>query len=162
MPASPTPFTPSGLTGDGVTVWLRLDPRHHAGTGDGVIHQLAREQLTAFVVDGVFVKRLTDTLCNASVDLTGHKQRIDDVAAVVARDVSRDVDTSPVSLSISVTAICAPKGKAKFGGSQKRVATKSGIDSGRKLQGTISGARDVCRPIRICRSCCRRTGHWPR
>src|SRR5258708_22867000 len=36
----------------------------------------------------------------------------------------------PVSLSISVTAICVPKPKVKFGGSQKCVATRPGSGVG--------------------------------
>ena len=39
----------------------------------------------------------------------------------------------PVSRSTSVTTMCAPKGKVKFGGSQKWVATRPGSVFGGSL-----------------------------
>ncbi len=76
VPASPTPFTPSGLTGDGVMVWLRFDPRHHVRLGHRVIHELAGDELAVIVIDGLLPQRLAEPLRDAAMHLAIDDQRV--------------------------------------------------------------------------------------
>ena len=92
VPASPTPFTPSGFTGDGVIVWLALDPRHHVRARHRVIHQLAGDKLAVVVIDGLLPQRLAEPLRDAAVHLPVDDQRIQDIAAIVHRDVAPDLN----------------------------------------------------------------------
>ena len=60
VPASPTPFAPSGFTGDGVSVLIKLKVRDHHGFGQSVIHQRAGDELAGFVVNNFFKHGLAD------------------------------------------------------------------------------------------------------
>ena len=51
VPASPTPLTPSGFTGVGVTVLVELEVGSIVGPRHGVVHQRAGEELAVLVVD---------------------------------------------------------------------------------------------------------------
>ena len=63
------PLTPSGLTGEGVTVRVGSYTRQPGGYGQRVVHHRAGEQLAVLVVDGVLVERLADALRDAAVHL---------------------------------------------------------------------------------------------
>ena len=83
VPASPTPLTPSGFTGDGVMVWPLSIHGMIAGLRQRVIHQLAGNQLAVVVIDRLLPQRLAETLGHAAVHLPIDDQRIQDVAAIV-------------------------------------------------------------------------------
>ena len=87
----------------------RIRSKASFAPGNRVVHELASEQLAAVVVNSMLVDSLSKTLSDSSVNLAGDQKRIDHVAAIVDRDIAQD-EISPVSLSISVTAMCAPKG----------------------------------------------------
>ena len=89
VPASPTPFTPSEFTGDGVTVDAEFVVRQHVGLGHGVVHEARGDELAVFVVDHFLVHRLRDSLRDAAVNLALDQQRAEDFAAIVDRDVSQ-------------------------------------------------------------------------
>ena len=92
MPASPTPFTPSGFTGDGVSVWLLSIHGIMVRLRNRVVHQLAGDELAVVVIDGLLPERLAEALRDAAVHLPVDDQRVDDVAAIVHRDVALDLD----------------------------------------------------------------------
>ena len=69
VPASPTPFAPSGFTGVGVTVLCELEAREVDRARHRIVHERAGQQLTVFVVDRFFDHRLADSLGQAAVNL---------------------------------------------------------------------------------------------
>ena len=58
VPASPTPFTPSGLTGEGVSVRSSSNHGNHSRFRHRVVHQRSRDELALLVVDDLFIQRL--------------------------------------------------------------------------------------------------------
>ena len=96
-PASPAPLAPSTLAGDGTPQSISVIgerivcPRHE------VIHEGAGQELAGVrVVDDVLAEHLADALHQAAVQLALDQLVIDDVAAVVGRDV---VDDAPIARS---------------------------------------------------------------
>ena len=84
MPASPTPLTPSELTGDGRLRAVGLEataarPR----VGQRVVDERARHELAVLVVVDPLEQRLPDRVRDAAVDLAVDQHRVDRRAAVV-------------------------------------------------------------------------------
>ena len=104
VPASPMPFTPSGLVGLGVTVWSSLKLGTSAADGTQVVGERRVPEVAVVVVDRLLPQRLGDALHDAAVHLALDDQRVDLVAAVVDGDVVDERRSRPVSSSTSTTA----------------------------------------------------------
>ena len=83
VPASPTPLTPSELTGDGVSVRSVSKRRQLGRGGQRVVDERAGDQLALLVVDDLLVQRLADRVGDAAVHLAVDQHRVDRRAAVV-------------------------------------------------------------------------------
>ena len=142
VPASPTPFTPSGFTGVGVMVWLAFDPRHHVRARHGVIHELAGDQLAVVVIDGLLPQRLADALRDAAVHLAVDDQRIHNVAAIVHRDVALDLDVAGVAIDFGDHDVRAER-EREVRRLPEMGRDQAGLGVGRQLHGAIGGAGDL-------------------
>src|SRR5208337_3424244 len=78
-----------GRWSDGVA---GLDPRNVAGFGQRVVHKLARDELAAVIIDGLFPEGLAEALHDASMDLAFDDQRVEKIAAVIDSDIALDFD----------------------------------------------------------------------
>ena len=88
VPDSPMPFAPSGLRGDGVSVFDRFEARELGRARHRVVGERRRERVAVGVVDVLLPQRLRDALRDAAVLLARDDQRVEDAAAVVDRDVA--------------------------------------------------------------------------
>ena len=61
------------------------------GARDSVVHERAREQLTARIVNAVLTQRLTETLRDAALDLAFNNHRIDYCADVVDAPITNQI-----------------------------------------------------------------------
>ena len=86
VPASPTPFAPSGLHRRRRHRAVELEAREVGGARHRVVHERSGQELTVFVVDGFFDHRLADALRQPAVNLSFDDQRIDQVSGIVDRD----------------------------------------------------------------------------
>ena len=103
VPASPAPFTPSGLQGRHRVV-VQLDAGQDPGTRHGVVHERAGEELAVLrIVLDMLGEHLAKALDDAAVQLAVEQHVVEDAPAVVDRDVARSRSTSPVSRSISTS-----------------------------------------------------------
>jgi hypothetical protein len=109
VPASPTPFAPSGLTGVGVTVLSSSNQGKSVARGMRVVHERPGQELTVLVVDNLLDHRLADSLGEAAVHLPFDDERVDDVPQSSTATILRSFG-SPVSRSISSIEMWQPKG----------------------------------------------------
>ena len=66
-----------------------------------VVHQLARDELAVVVVNGLFPQCLAEPLRHAAVHLAVHDERIQDVAAIVHRNVAPNFDLPRFAINVS-------------------------------------------------------------
>ena len=92
QPASPTPLTPSGLTGRRGHGLVELEARQPRRPRQRVVEHRARQQLAVVAVDRALPQRLADALGDAAVELAVDDHRVDLLADVVDRDVAHEVD----------------------------------------------------------------------
>ena len=107
QPASPTPLTPSGLSGDGVSRWSDLDVRHLGRVGDQEIDEVGVERIAVGVVLDPLVHRAADALRDAAQHLALDDRRVDHVAAVVDADVFPDLHRAEVRIDLDDRAVDA-------------------------------------------------------
>ena len=88
VPVSPTPFTPSGFVGLGLSVRLELERRELGRRGHEVRDEVRRLQVALVVVHALLVQRRGDALRDPAVHLAVDDQRVDHRADVVDRDVA--------------------------------------------------------------------------
>ena len=93
-PPSPTPFTPSGFSGDGNSWCSNSTLGRVACPWQGIVHQRTRQQLPLPVVDEFLEQGAAQALHRAADDLAVDQHGIDDHAAVVRHDVSVDRDAA--------------------------------------------------------------------
>ena len=93
VPASPTPFTPSGFVVARHVV-AGIDDRRHVGRArHRVIHERAGDELpVAVVVDGVLQQRLPDPLREPADELALDERVIEHDAGIVHRRIGDDLD----------------------------------------------------------------------
>ena len=154
-PASPQPFTPSGLCGQGVSVVADLEGRQVVGARHGVVHVGAGQQLAALlVVDRILEQRLADALGDAAMDLALDDHRVDDVAEIVDRDEVHDLDDAGVGIDLDLADMRA----GRIGEVRRIVERRSPRGPARACRpGSCAARRRRTRPGRAARSCrCRR------
>jgi hypothetical protein len=69
VPASPAPFTPSGLVGVGTGLPSITTAQKLSARGSGVVHKRAGEHLSGLVIGFLLHQHLTQALDNAPHDL---------------------------------------------------------------------------------------------
>ncbi len=97
-PTRRCPWHPSGLRGDGVSVFERFERRQLGRARHRVVGQRRGERVAVVVVDVLLPQRLRDALRDPAVLLTGHDQRVEDAAAVVDRNVPQRRDHAGVEI----------------------------------------------------------------
>ena len=100
VPASPTPLTPSRLTGDGRLGAVGLERRDLGRGGQRVVDERAGDQLAVLVVDDLLVQRLADAVGHAAVHLAVDQHRVDGRAAVVDRHPALDLDLAGLHVHV--------------------------------------------------------------
>src|SRR5882724_2676516 len=99
VPASPTPFAPSGFTGDGVSVLS--SSRWGIITAFGsAIHQRSGDELAGLIVNNFFEQGLPHGLSYTPMNLTGYEHGIDLLAAVIDRDIALERDLACFRIDI--------------------------------------------------------------
>ena len=88
VPVSPTPLTPNGFVGLGLSVRSSSYDGSSAADGHEVRDEVRRLQVAVLVVDALLVERRRDALRDPAVHLPVDDQRVDDRADVVDRDVA--------------------------------------------------------------------------
>jgi hypothetical protein len=78
----------------------RLVGRQHMRRRNGVVHQRTSDQLPVLVVHCPLVKRLSDALRDAAVDLTIDDQRVDDIATVIDSHVTFQIDDAGIRVNL--------------------------------------------------------------
>src|ERR1044072_3086930 len=79
---------------------ISLKPWHLRSLRQCIIHQFTGDELSLFVINDLFVKRLADRLHNAAVHLTVYEQRVDNFAAIIDRDVLHDFRIASVLIDL--------------------------------------------------------------
>ena len=135
VPASPMPFTPSGLVGLGRdrVVGGRALGTSAAG-GHQVVGERRRAQVAVLVVDGLLEQRLGDALDDAAVHLALDDQRVDLVAAVVDGDVRQQVDRAGLRVDLDHADVGAER-EREVG----RVVGDLGLEVGLHAVGQVVG-----------------------
>src|ERR1039457_4490591 len=131
-------FNAQRIHGRGRTRVGALNPWNHAGLGDGVIHQLAGDELAVVVVDGLFVEGLSEALHDAAVDLSIDQQRVDDVAAIVYGHIAQNLDLAGIAIHLRHYDVRA-EGEREVGRLPEARGHQARFCIGRQLHGAICG-----------------------
>ena len=91
VPVSPTPLTPSGLTGEACPS-RRARSAGKDAPGHGVVEHRARQELAVVAVDRALPERLPDALGDPAVELAVDDHRVDLPADVVDGDIAHEID----------------------------------------------------------------------
>ncbi len=109
VPASPMPFAPSGLTGDGVTVRSSVIDGRSAADGIWYSTSDAVRSCPSLAVHRLLEQGLRDRLDDAAVHLPVDDHRVDDVAAVVDGDVVDDLDATRLGVDLDLAHVRAER-----------------------------------------------------
>ena len=121
---------------------VRIRSKAPFGPWNCVVHELASEQLAAFVVNSMLVDSLSKTLNDSSMHLACDEQRIDDVAAIVDRDIAPDGDFARLLINIRNGDV-RTEGIREVRRFPKACCDQAGIGSGRQFQGSIGGPSNI-------------------
>ena len=102
-PASPQPFTPSGLVVQRVPLKLQIERRQVVGARHRVVHERAGQHLAGFrIVDRVLQQRLADALRDRAMRLAGGDHRIDQHAVIVHRRQPHQRDRAGIAIDLDL------------------------------------------------------------
>ena len=83
-------------------VGLKLERREIVGTRHAIVHERARLELAALVIDRVLVERLADALDQRAMDLALDDQRVDDAAEVVSAGEVDELDRAGLAIDFDL------------------------------------------------------------
>ena len=98
VPDSPTPFVPSGFSGEGAVHLGNRQRRHLRGARQRVVHERAGGERAVGLVDHLLEHGLAEALRRAAPDLALDEQRVHHRAAIVDGDQALDVDVARVGV----------------------------------------------------------------
>ena len=131
VPTSPTPFTPSGLSGEGVSL---IERRQHRQLGRGrqqVVREGGGERLAAVVVAHPFEQRVADPVRDAAMDLAVDDHRIDQVSGILQRVILDDAHLAGLHVDLDLGHVAAV-GVGQIVDAELPVGLEPRLDAGRE------------------------------
>ena len=115
---------------------IGFDPGHVAGAGNGVVGQLAGDELALVVVNSLLKQRLAHGLHDSAVNLPIDEERINHIAAIVHGDILLHADIAGIGIDFNDAQVRA-EGKCEVRGLKKRGGIEAGVNSRGQCLGDI-------------------------
>src|SRR5437764_4455869 len=121
---------------------VKLKPGNHLRSWHCIVHERARDELPLLVIDHFFIESLSECLDYAALHLPINEHRVDDLAAIVNRDIALEFYLACLTVNLDDTDMCAER-KGEILRLEEVCGGKSRLHVGRQVFSQMRGERYV-------------------